>query len=91
LPRSWTVPPSRTEPHHEVIKRGDVTSDAHSLIYMSDGAIAAAVSINQPRDNRIISEMMENGKLLDRRDLADMKVNLQQALRDGVMDRMGLS
>jgi ribosomal protein L20 len=58
---------------------------------MSDGAIAAAVSINQTRDNRIINEMMENGKLLDRRDLADMKVNLQQALRGGVMDRMGLS
>jgi 3-phenylpropionate/trans-cinnamate dioxygenase ferredoxin reductase subunit len=79
------------EPHHDVIERGDVSSDAYSLIYMSDGAIAAAVSINQPRDNRIISKMMEHGRWLDRRDLGDIKVNLQQALRAGVMDRRALS
>ena len=71
------------EPHHDVIERGDVTSDAYSLIYMSDGAIAAAVSINQPRDNRIISRMIEGGKSVDKRALADIKINLQQALRAG--------
>jgi hypothetical protein len=79
------------EPHHDVIVRGDVTSGAYSLIYMNDRAIAAAVSINQPRDNRILRKMMENGKLLDRRDLADITVNLPQALGAGVTDRRGLS
>jgi hypothetical protein len=58
---------------------------------MSDRAIAAAVSINQPRDNRILRKMMENGKLLDRRDLADITVNLPQSLGAGVTDRRGLS
>jgi 3-phenylpropionate/trans-cinnamate dioxygenase ferredoxin reductase subunit len=79
------------EPHHDVMVRGDVTSGAYSLIYMSDRAIAAAVSINQPRDNRILRKMMENGKLLDRRDLADITVNLPQSLGAGVTDRRGLS
>jgi 3-phenylpropionate/trans-cinnamate dioxygenase ferredoxin reductase component len=69
------------EPHHDVIERGDVTSGAYSLIYLSDGAIAAVISINQARDNRILRKMMEAGKSLDRRDLADTTVNLQQALR----------
>jgi 3-phenylpropionate/trans-cinnamate dioxygenase ferredoxin reductase component len=69
------------EPHHDVIERGDVTSDAYSLIYMSGNAIAAAVSINQPRDNRVIRKIMERGKLLDRSDLANINLNLQQVLR----------
>jgi 3-phenylpropionate/trans-cinnamate dioxygenase ferredoxin reductase subunit len=69
------------EPHHDVIERGDVTSGAYSLIYLSGGAIAAVISVNRPRDNRILRKMMEDGKTVDRRDLADMTVNLQQAMR----------
>jgi 3-phenylpropionate/trans-cinnamate dioxygenase ferredoxin reductase subunit len=67
--------------HHDVIERGDMTSDAYSLIYMNGDAIAAAVSINQPRDNRVIRRIMERGKMPDRSDLANVKLNLQQLLR----------
>jgi 3-phenylpropionate/trans-cinnamate dioxygenase ferredoxin reductase subunit len=69
------------EPQHAVIERGDVTSAAYSLVYLSAGAIAGAISVNQPRDNRIIRKMMESGTTPDRQALTDVNISLQQQMR----------
>ena len=66
------------EAHHRVIERGDPSSDGYSFVYLNEGAIAAAVSINQPRDYRLIRKMIEKGKSLDEKWLADAQFNLQE-------------
>jgi 3-phenylpropionate/trans-cinnamate dioxygenase ferredoxin reductase subunit len=67
--------------HHDVIVRGAREADAFSLIYIEGEHIVAALSVNQPRENRIIRKLIEGRKIIERSYLADSAVNLQHILR----------
>lgn len=66
---------------HEIVQRGRAEDDRFSLFFLEEGRLAAAASVNAPRDLRIARRLIELGRAVDRAALADEARPLQALLK----------
>src|SRR5690606_4826051 len=67
---------------HEIVQRGRLEDDRFSLFFLDEGRLAAAASVNAPRDLRIARRLIELGRAVDRASLADETRPLQALLKN---------
>ncbi|MGQ4601237.1 FAD-dependent oxidoreductase [Nocardia sp. R6R-6] len=66
------------DPLDDVVFRGDPESRSFTAFYLRDGALRAAIGINQARDIKRTKRYIEAGAVIDPHQLADPSVDLRQ-------------
>jgi 3-phenylpropionate/trans-cinnamate dioxygenase ferredoxin reductase subunit len=71
LPEAWD----------EVATRGDLADNAFMTVYLKDGKIIGAISVNNPRDLRFAKRLMQAGKEVSTDSIADTSIKMQALLK----------
>ena len=65
----------------EEVTRGDAADGPFVTFYLKGGRIDGAVAVNSPRDLRFARRLIQTGKQVEARDLADPRIKLQALLK----------
>jgi 3-phenylpropionate/trans-cinnamate dioxygenase ferredoxin reductase subunit len=68
MPESW----------EDIVTRGDTASGKFTGFVLRDGKISGAISVNQPRDLRLVRRMMDAGKSYSAEELADESISMRE-------------
>jgi 3-phenylpropionate/trans-cinnamate dioxygenase ferredoxin reductase subunit len=71
LPEAWD----------EVATRGNAADNEFMTIYLKDGKIIGAISVNNPRDLRFVKRLMQAEKPVSAGDIADTSIKMQALLK----------
>ena len=68
MPETWDI----------IVPRGDLASGKFTGFVLQDGKITGAISINQPRDLRLVRRMMDAGKSYTADELTDESIPMRE-------------